>query len=65
MFKVPPSPSHLLNDTPGQYHELRDFTYATDTKIQAGREGKRPSTQGNGISREVNIEQEIREYSIV
>ncbi|KAF4215124.1 hypothetical protein CNMCM8980_010661 [Aspergillus fumigatiaffinis] len=65
MVKVPPSPSHLLNDTPGQYHELRDFSYATDTKIQAGGEGKRPSTQGNGISREVNIEQEIREYSIV
>lgn len=67
MVKDTPSPSHLLGDTPGQYHELRDFAYATSTKIQAGGggEGEPPSTQGNGISREVNIEQEIREHSIV
>ncbi|KAH1548938.1 hypothetical protein KXX57_001216 [Aspergillus fumigatus] len=67
MVKDTPSPSHLLGDTPGQYHELRDFAYATSTKIQAGGggEGGPPSTQGNGISREVNIEQEIREHSIV
>ncbi|GFF49232.1 NADPH-dependent 1-acyldihydroxyacetone phosphate reductase [Aspergillus lentulus] len=65
MVKAPPSPSHLLNDTTGHYHELRDFDYATNTKIQAGGGGERLPTQGNGISREVNIEQEIREYSIV
>jgi hypothetical protein len=64
MDKAKPSRSHLLDDGTGQYHELRDFAYATNTKIQAGG-GERPSTLGRGISREVNIEQEIREYSVV
>ncbi|GIJ98279.1 hypothetical protein Aspvir_000395 [Aspergillus viridinutans] len=64
MDKVKPARSHLPGDATGQYHELRDFPFATNTKIQAGR-GGRPSTHGNGISREVNIEQEIREHSIV
>ncbi|GFF33521.1 hypothetical protein IFM61606_01907 [Aspergillus udagawae] len=64
MDKAKPSRSHLLDDATGQYHELRDFAYATNTKIQAGG-GERPSTLGRGISREVNIEQEIREYSVV
>ncbi|KAF7171688.1 hypothetical protein CNMCM5623_004002 [Aspergillus felis] len=64
MDKPRPPRSPLLDDATGQYHELRDFAYATNTQIQAGG-GERPSTQGKGISREVNIEQEIREYSVV
>ncbi|RHZ58925.1 uncharacterized protein CDV56_103076 [Aspergillus thermomutatus] len=60
-----PSRARLLDETTGQYYELRDFPYAgTNTRIQGGG-AERPSTQGKGISREVNIEQEIREFSVV
>lgn len=64
MDKIKPSRSNLLHDETGHYHELRDFLYTTNTQIQAGG-GERPSTQGKGISREINIEQEVREYSVV
>ncbi|PKX99263.1 uncharacterized protein P174DRAFT_416950 [Aspergillus novofumigatus IBT 16806] len=48
---------HMVKAPPSPSHLLNDTT---------GRRGwGRPSTQGRGISREVNIEQEIREYSIV
>ncbi|GIJ89099.1 hypothetical protein Asppvi_008028 [Aspergillus pseudoviridinutans] len=40
MDKPKPSRSPLLDDATGQYHELRDFAYATNTQIQAGGGGK-------------------------